>query len=523
MLLSVLLSVQESGGQSLCDFYFVRNTSPWLTSTNAAGLPTLVPERISTVETAFSKADGALTDLGSSDDSWEAGAATESFVRISERIAFSGKLSYSNFRGRNMGGPVLMDPSYNPINFYESTDTTTGIKTRELYTLSGGISYSFGPKWSIGAKIDYQTGNYAKRKDPRFLNSWSDIGLSAGGRFSASEKFSVGANFLYRKTIEKVYGDIFGTTDKQYYILVDYGGFWGSREVLGSDNAHISTTYSHPMYNSFYGAALQLDFGASGNVRFFSELSFLRRRGYYGDKSSTSVMYTEHSGYEASYSGFLTVARGKALHKLTLDLAYKPLDNFENIYREVTVPGQNSHIEYYGQNRTLDRTVVEAGVSYTGYLGVEGLRPEWEYGIDADLLSTRFTAQSYPFYRKQNIAEYSASAFGKKNFFSGDNVFTLRVEAGYAAGTGTEKEDGEYVSSTSTAPFSGDAYLHRDFEYRTAGKVSAGLSFRYTRLFRKGISAYIDLSDRYMHAASRVQYLYGDYRNLLTVTVGCSF
>ena len=100
--------------RNLYDFSFIQDANPWLTSSNAAGLGTLQVDRTSIVEAEFNKEDGGLIPVEGSDNSWLAGAQTESFVKISDRIAFHGKLSYSYFHGNNMGGHYLMDPSYNP-------------------------------------------------------------------------------------------------------------------------------------------------------------------------------------------------------------------------------------------------------------------------------------------------------------------------------------------------------------------------------------------------------------------------
>ncbi len=125
VLILMLLQHPASGQEMrVYDFSFVRDISPWLTSGNYAGLGTLPTDRIAAAEMFFNKSDGGLAGIEESGDSWRAGAYTESNVRISDRIAFCGKLSYTNFRGKDMGGPVLMDPSYNPVNFLESTDTT---------------------------------------------------------------------------------------------------------------------------------------------------------------------------------------------------------------------------------------------------------------------------------------------------------------------------------------------------------------------------------------------------------------
>ncbi len=64
-----------------------------------------------------------------------------------------------------MGGPILLDPYYNPINFVENSDTTTGSKTLEKYTLEGAMAYSLTNRLTLAGKVSYQSADYAKRKD----------------------------------------------------------------------------------------------------------------------------------------------------------------------------------------------------------------------------------------------------------------------------------------------------------------------------------------------------------------------
>ena len=187
-----------------------------------------------------------------------------------------------------------MDPSYNQINFYESVDTTRGVKNRELYHLEGGLAYSLGKKWSIGVNVNYESGDQAKLKDPRFLNTWMDLGISAGTRFAASEGFSIGLSLEYERTLEALKSKTFGTTDKKYYTFTDYGGFYGTRELLDDNNGMVSIGTTNPMFNMFYGASVQIETGRK--TKTFHELTYLRRSGYFGHPGSTKIMYTEHSG-----------------------------------------------------------------------------------------------------------------------------------------------------------------------------------------------------------------------------------
>lgn len=524
VLILMLLQHPASGQEMrVYDFCFVRDISPWLTSGNYAGLGTLPTDRIAAAEVFFNKSDGGLAGIEESGDSWKAGAYTESNVRISDRIAFCGKLSYTNFRGKDMGGPVLMNPSYNPVNFLESTDTTAGMKTKELYLLRGGISYSFSEKWSIGAGISYEAGNYAKRKDPRFLNSWMDMDVSAGVRFAPSDRFSAGLDLEYRKTVESVYGDIYGTSNNMYYILVDYGGYFGYREQFDGDNGMVSTSGARPMFNSFMGGSLQLDFKGRGELRFFNEFTYLRRSGYYGNRGSGSVVRTEHSGNTVSWRGIILFGGNAAMHRLTLSGDFSTLDNFRNNYSESTVPGESTEVVYHGRTRTLDRSDFSAEAIYRGYFGVRDNYPEWEAGAGIHAEGRYFTASSYPFFRRQDVTAFRCGIFIKKNFLKGKNIISAGAEAGFMKGFGTAAEDGEYVSSTSPSPWSGDSYLLRDFEFRTAARLGGGLSLRYTRILRNNLGIYAGVRDRLDHTLAPAAALQSGFRNVLEISAGCTF
>ena len=512
-------SGQERG--SVRDFDLIRSTSPWMSSRNAAGLGSMPVERIAVAEGSFEKDNGGLTDNAGSENCFKAGAMTESYLKISDRLAFHGKLSYSFFRGKDMGGSILMDPSYNPINFYESVDTTRGVKNRELYHLEGGLAYSLGKKWSIGVNVNYESGDQAKLKDPRFLNTWMDLGISAGTRFAASEGFSIGLSLEYERTLEALKSKTFGTTDKKYYTFTDYGGFYGTRELLDDNNGMVSIGTTNPMFNMFYGASVQIETGRK--TKTFHELTYLRRSGYFGHPGSTKIMYTEHSGNILEYSGFATIRKGSDLHRIGLDLRYEGLFNYENVYRFNTEAGEQSTVEYISQNEVLDRTDIYAGLSYTGYIGLKDFRPSWEYGAQASAFNTASLATIYPFYRSSSSTAIDAQLYGKKNMLSGKNLFSVMVEAEFLTGFGNPKTDGILASSSSDAPRSFDLYLNRDFEYKTATRVGGGLTFRYTRLFSDRIGGYIQLSDRHISLLQAAEYLKGRNRNTLELTIGCTF
>lgn len=505
------------------DFDYVRATEPWLSSLNPAGLGALREGRIARAEARFTKSDGDLTDIWNSSDSWQAEACTESNMRISEKMAFYGKLSYVTFRGKDMGGHILMDPAYNPVNFLESTDTTRGTKSKELYSLSGGMSYSTGRKWQIGAEVEYQAGNCAKLKDPRFQNSWMDLDISAGARFTPSDRFSAGVSLGYKKTTESVYGSIYGTTDKMYYIFVDYGGAFGFREQFDGDNGMVSTSSARVMFNTFYKASLQLDYRTGSSLRFFNELSFRKRSGYYGNRGSGNIVFTEHSGLCASLESTMLYLSGTMTHIFKAEGRWSSLDNFRNNYSQSTIPGENTEVVYYGKTRTLYRTDFSAALSYSVYSGTDDSYPDWSAGGSIRAEGRNFTSAYYPYYRTQKVTAFDFSVYMERNIRIRKNILSIGAGAGYMQGTGNPASDGEYAQGSSVQKWSDSFRLDSDFEARTAARARGSLSVRYTWILKRQTGLYTTVSDSFCHMFTPAVYLESGFRNIACVTVGCTF
>ncbi len=477
--------------------------------------------RSSFVEISYGKQDGGLCSLTESGNSFDMGVQTESYLKVSDRIYFYGNLSYGFFKGKKMGGPILLDPSYNPINFYEDNTATLGVKNRESYHLIGGMAYAINDSWSIGADVDYESTDQTKIKDPRFLNVWMDLKAGVGFRFRPSDHFAMGLNFRYRRTLEQVDGDIVGVTDEKYFTFIDLGGFYGSRELFDGSYGYVPVSEVRPMFNSFYGGSLQVEVGK--DTKFFSELSYLNRSGYYGKRSSTTIVYTEHSGNEFSYKGTLLAGSGDIRHRIGLDLRYETLNNNENVYRMNTEVGEYTVVEYFGQNQVLKRTDLGAALSYTGYTGISNYRPTWEFGAMGEMNMRNSLTTIYPYYRNSSISTISANAFGKRNLsISEKNLLTIGIQGHFGMGFGNPKSDGTLASSTSNAPKSADEYLYRDFEYRTGMQAGGLLTFRYTRFFRK-VAAYVEARDSYSRMLKQPEYILGNSRNVFEIKIGCTF
>ena len=521
-LLALTANLSGQDYKNVRDFEYIRSATPWLSSNNAAGLGTLPVSRIANVEAVFHKHNGALTSIEKSSDSFEAGASTEAFMNLSERFSLHGRLEYMNFNGKNMVGPVMMNPSYNPLNFYESTDKTAGSRNRETYNLAGGFSYSITKDLAVGASIDYTAADMAKKKDPRFVNKWMDLDLNAGLSYRVSDGLTLGASLIYKRTLEDLTGNVYGNTDKQYDIFVDYGGFYGVLQMFDGESGYLAQNNLRPMINNFYGGSLQIEAGTDTKV--FNEITYLKRVGYYGKKASSSITYTEHSSDFIEYSGVLTTGNSSCLHRVGLDMAVEALRGLKNSYRTHTDEGSESIIEYFTPKETLAQLAFEGRLSYDGYLGIDNYRPMLEYGISVDGYMKIAHTVIFPYMRRSEIKQMSLKAYVLKNLFIKDkNMLTIGLDGIFGVGAGNPNSDKILVKSTSEAPASLDVFMNRDFEYRTAPQAGGGLRFRYTRFVGPRMGLYIEAKDCFMSMLRSPEYLDGRFRNVLETKIGITF
>lgn len=519
MAAALCASAQEAAPKG--DFNLGVALRPYLDFSNAAALSNLAKGGgFTTIHADATKGNGDYLPLEGSNNSVGADAATESFMRVNDRIAFHGMLSYDYFTGLNMGGPILMDPSYNPVGFYEADNNNRGRKNRELYHLIGGISCDLGSHWAIGAEFDFESGNQVKVKDPRFSNVWMDLNIRPAVWFRVSDRNAFGLSAHYRSTLENVVGGIYGTTDTQYNIFTDKGVMLGLVEALSGDYNYLPENSSRPMRNNYYGGALQ--YSHTSSFELHTELKFDYRSGEYGKRTSNTPVFFEFSGVELDYSLTSLFGKGRLFNKLGLTAGFKTLSNSENHFQYVTPQGQNTVVEYSGQDRITDRTGISAGLCYRGWIDKDAVRPLWEFGLDVDGTYRSTVLNLYPIKRTSECTVISAGLGGTRNFISGRNCFAIGLNARFGKGFGNPCTETYLATVSSTSLKSFDDYLNRQFEYDTAANYGAGIRFCYTRFLKK-VAAFVAVQDDFRGLTAAPQYLDGSTYNLASLSIGCNF
>lgn len=514
------LAANAAGQDWVPDYRFVWDNNTYINLNNPAAV-SFWNGKLSVAELSFDKHNGGLRDIEEASDSWKIIAGTESYCRISDLIAFHGRLSWSDFQGQKMGGPVLMDPDYNPVGFYESdySELSQGLKTRELYSLGGDIAITPWERWSFGAGVSYQAGDQVKSKDPRFSNVWMDLVVNAGVTFKAADFLTLGLSGSWRNTMENVKGHIYGTTDKQYFIYTDKGGFFGTMAELAGDYNYVPESSYRPMINDWYGGALQIVVADN----YSNEFSFMKRAGYYGKKSSSTATFFEFDGIKAGYEGLFIIPAGSGLHRIALSAGYETLSNNENLFKYDNPEGGNTVVNYTGQNHILDRSTKRASLDWRWCGKVTSGHPAFVLGARGGWDSMSQSSIIYPFWRKHAISHAEAELYGSKSFFSGDNCFTVDASVSGLYGYGTKNQDGSYVQTTSTVLRSFDQYLNMHYEFETAPRAGGTLGFTYTRQFGGKMAFLIRLSDSFTSLLAAPEYLEGANRNIISISLGCTF
>jgi hypothetical protein len=475
------------------DIGYLRQSEAWLGSENAAGLQALPDVRLSTVEAYLHKGNGGFVNYHESDNSTEAGAVTESYYRLNPRVVFYGKVHYGNFTGRNMGGSAWINPYDTPFDLVETVDTTRGAKNLERYLLTGALGVNVWRGLSLGARIDYQAANYAKTRDLRHINKYSDLAFSVGASYAFGSAVKLGANYFYRYNAEDVTFGIYGNTDRQYTSLVSFGGFFGRTELYSDGSGY--TLDASPLFNEYRGAAVQVEVRLAAHWRLFVEAAGKRRSGEYGKRSTTTIVYAEHEGNELALAGTLSYRRDAAQHLLKAGYRQERLENYENVYREEHTSGNRSEIVYYGQNIVRDAAWTRGNLTYTGWFGIADYRPAWRVEAGAEYARMTQTVAQYPYYRKQSMYRYDFFLNAGRTVAWRANDVGLLLGAAYGTGGGEPKNDGLYAppSSTQKPPKNFDGYLYHEFDYLTAPRAGGRAEALYARRLRSGLRASVSL------------------------------
>lgn len=504
----------------LSDAYLDKN---WLNSQNPAGLGAHRQGVKSEVVLFGQGRYGGFKNYSSSENETSFGAQASSLARLSRRVVVEGKVGYRNLSAKEVAGSYFIDPSQTPFDLVEYTDANAGDKNLEELCLRGALGVDIVRWFALGASFDYNAASYAKRKDLRHINSLMDMSVVLGGVFHIGESVDLGVNYQYRRRNETLLLSTYGTQDKTFVSLLNYGGFMGKQEVFG-EVGYTKENETKPLFDEYHGATMQAVWRVGG-VEWFNEAGFRTRAGYYGDPSYSTVVYADHSGKELFYNAGITFTHNSNAHTFGLGLERRHVENRENIYVFRNEESGRDYIDYLGEREVGERTNLSAALSYICRLGIEDGLPRWVLSADASLENRSLKASNYPDYRRQDITWWRTGVAGTRNFLSGKNCYTLSLSASYGGGSGSPCNDGRYGTATEGEALTRtrNDLLMQEWEFLTSSRMGAGVDMGYSRaMWKNQVRGNVTLSYS-LQKAFGIEHLSGDMHHTVVLKVGCHF
>ena len=465
----------------------------WNTSGNVTGIRQDTVSR-SYAELSGSYEGGGFRDTWQAPRGWSTGASTASIQNL-EKMSLKGSFAFTQTEGYDMCGSMFIKPGYYPVDILEFTP---GRKTLQTYAFGGGISYDVADGWRIGAMMDFESANMAKRKDLRHSNWRLDMTVSPCFMYHRGD-FAIGTNYILRKTSESVEAKQVGIAESSYNAFLDKGLMYGVHNIWTGSGLHLDEdgVKGFPVKDFSHGAAVQMQYKG-----LFAEVEYLHTSGSIGEKEFIWYLFPGNSvdvrlGYK--HQG----------HFARLDFGWKAGALDETVLEKVTVGGVTTVVGH-GHNRIQ----TESGWK---------LRPEYEYVAEkVEVLASAHVeehletaSQMYPYVSAQSLMKYGADVRVKTYI----GPFDLSVKAGFAGGRVNEENWlTDDATGVQTSPYRLQEWYDRQMEYETAKRMSVGLSLRYN--FRKGI--YIKAEGSWMHGFD-LKYIAGSDRFGAALKIGYDF
>lgn len=485
----------------------------WNDGRNITGLRTESPVKVSYAEITggFKAGDFKASNDGSS--VWNAGAVAKTCTDL-EKFSMAGSFSFNQLQGREMSGSMFINPGYYPVDVLEFTP---GMKTLQTYSFTGGIAVPLNERWSIGGKMDFESDNYAKRKDIRHTNYRLDITLAPSVMLSLDGGWDLGLSYILNKTSESIQAEQIGTaTASSYYAFLDKGMMYGSYQVWDGSGVHLNESGidRFAVKELTNGAAFQLQRDYEGKV-FYADLEWSFTNGEVGEKSYT---FYKFPGTELSARAGFRSEGAAGINIFRLNYLWKRQVNNEYVIEKVASGGVTTPVTY-GHNKIFERRILSFEPEYTFY-GAGAL--SWLYKARAEAGITRKKEQSslvYPYSYTSSSTVVSMEAEGVVS------AGKFRFGAGVSWMKGLNVKENEHSaegSGSSSQAFRLELWNNLDNEWDNAARIGADISLRYDFAFLKVRGLYAEAVGAILHGFN-VSYAGGSDRCTGIFKIGYEF
>ncbi|MEG2179205.1 MAG: hypothetical protein RRZ66_01465 [Bacteroidales bacterium] len=461
------------------DFDYTPDSVGWQQSENKSQLFRSPLQQAGRAGISYGFAKGTLTNFNVADKETGIRAYGESYFKLSPRTMVYGLAAFSSDKERGTAGSAFLSGRTHAFNLVLMDQTNKGDRKTETYQIQGAVGHQLNNRLSVGGKFDYRGINMARTKDLRHTNQGLDLTLSPSVSLLLSDKIRTGVHYSYNRYIEGIKFNLYGTTDRQYFTLVDFGAFYGKQELFDT-NGYTTKGENTPYVEQIHKAGWQLEYKPTHRLYLFNEFVWGKGDGYFGKQASAAIQYTRHEVNQWS-DRLVAYYRGKRLlQQLELRIGYQRYQNYENSWRTETSGSGNSIIEYYGQNKVGERAYTNLAADYSIEWGKPEENGKWRLSLGSAFAQRELQAILYPYYRTQNLQLYRHRLGAIHQRAVGKIQLTLHGAVAFASGSGTPYTDKVFVtpSTDEGTPANADHYLMQEYNYLTARKLQPEAGFR---------------------------------------------
>lgn len=477
----------------------VAGGNPWNGGVNVCGIrQDTTVQSVSYAELSGHFIGGTFKSSSQPTTAWTVGAVAKKLVHL-KQFSMIGSFSFEEFQGKGMAGSMFITPGCYPVDVIEFTP---GPKSRQKYSFTGGVSVDVAPQWRIGAKMDFLSANYAKRKDVRHTNYRLEMTVAPGVQWHSGD-FAVGLNYIFNKNSESVKAEQIGTAESSYYAFLDKGNLYGTYEIWSGSGTHLSEegVNGFPVSELAHGVAAQFSW-----KDFYAQVQYRHRNGKAGEKDH---IWFRFPGNEASFNLSWKCRRDYGSHSVKLDGSWLRQTSFETVLEKVTAGGV-TNVHEYGSNQVYDRVTYTLRPAYT-----LSMKP---FSLSASLMlkfQDELSSPMYPYLYGQKMFVALATV-GVKVPVKG---FTPGLDLSYGDGSFSNTESlASENSGVTTQPYKLQKYWAGQMDYLTACKLVFHPYLVYT--FKMGL--YLG-AEATVTRAFKLEIIPGNVRYDTSIKLGYSF
>lgn len=310
-MLSLPLVLQASEPRDKAWLLLNTTRSPWMESSNAAGLARSAPVAFNLVDAGYSYETGDYRRMQSGQTSGVMSFDTQGALKVG-KVQLWGRFRYDNTDERGSSFNTLLYDPYDERFAYTAADTVAGQWKKQSYQMQFKAAVPLGNSFAAGVHVQYTDRIAAGQIDPRAESFHYSVNVKPGLTWHPGHS-TIGINGLYSNTFERSTPSISNSQETQKVFLLKGLGNWVGEQVGGSG---LSTMYFRC---NTWGGGLQYSY--EDGWKLIASAEYARHDTRIRESATQPKPHgsTLKQDYDA---GVTAIWGGNVLHKLALSSSY---------------------------------------------------------------------------------------------------------------------------------------------------------------------------------------------------------